>query len=152
MLSMLAHAPLEVIDIQNVVGEVKQLELMPLPQQVHDDSTGEPETVSELHRVGYTGLDMTVTPTNTEGTRRGIRDRKTSNMELEMEYGTAISRHVLGWDMSCSTRVLKHQCMQYARMEHDTDNNSEDTTVNGTSYPTNSFLQAVVPVDLINGE
>lgn len=56
---------------------------MPLPQEVHDHSTGEPETVSELHRVGYTGLDMISHIDNYGGHQHGIRDRETLNMELE---------------------------------------------------------------------
>lgn len=39
-----------------MVGEVEQLELLALPQEVHDHRTGQAETVAELHRVGNTSL------------------------------------------------------------------------------------------------
>lgn len=50
-------APLEVVHVQNVVGEVQQLELLPLSHEVHDHRTGQAEAVPELHRVGHTSLD-----------------------------------------------------------------------------------------------
>ena len=50
------HPPFEIVNVENVAREVEQLELMPLPQQVHDHRPRQAEAVPELHGIRDTRL------------------------------------------------------------------------------------------------
>lgn len=50
------HPPLEIVDVENVARKIEQLELMPLPQQVHNHRPCQAEAVPELHGIRDTRL------------------------------------------------------------------------------------------------